>query len=110
LEAVELEGDGVDSSSPWPTPEQGLDHSTLVGLKHLFPGEELRDMVLVPGFLDAEKEPPSVLGARVVAEPSTDVLILMGLAIFVVTQRVVPVNLRSVHSRLRARRDQAPIR
>ncbi len=82
----------------------------LVGLKHFFPEEELGDMVLVPGFLNAEKEPASLLATRVVAEPSTDVLILMGLAIFVITQRVVPVNLRSVHSRLRARRDHAPIR
>lgn len=45
-----------------------------------------------------------------VPEPSTWILVLLGLGILLAAQRSVPVNLRTVHSRLRARRGHVPTR
>lgn len=57
-----------------------------------------------PGAAKAAAQPQTV------PEPSTWILLLLGLGILLATQRTVPVNLRSVHSCLRARRGHAPIR
>ena len=62
------------------------------------------------GFFEAAGLTDLSTDPHVVPEPPSGTLVLMGLAILVISQRMVPVNLRSVHSRLRVRRGHAPIR
>lgn len=65
------------------------------------------DALLFPGGAGATKAASS---ARIVPEPSTWLLLLLAIGILVATRQTVPINLRTMHSRLQVKRGHAPTR
>ena len=60
-------------------------------------------------FFDAGA-PATASDSRIVPEPSTWILLLLAIGLLLAMRRTVPINFRTVHSRLRAQRGHAPIR
>lgn len=61
-------------------------------------------------FFDAERPEPAVVREHLASETTTGILVMLAITILLATRQTAPVNLRTVHSCLRARRDHAPTR
>jgi hypothetical protein len=115
-----FEGEIADSSSSIVAREEhgdaGVNSETqsrqiyLLSIHDFFAGDDSSTLAGPLRFFDTAEYSTASLDSQVVPEPPSGTLVLMGLAILVISQRMVPVNLRSVHSRLRVRRGHVPIR